>query len=343
MTEFALRREVLDRSLSNFTSLVRAEPTIVPEDIGIGYKTAVSEYVSNLFVPNIEYNPARHAIRLSTPKEYQGTNMLGIMAVHSGETVYLDETLASQTDRQAAQSYSILKKYRDSLRTSPEAARKTIDEVFRTLLICEQHSIDSGKIASVTTAGISSKNITPTRDMDAHRITGRPILFVSLDDYPKRLHPATLGHEADHAIVMQSHGMKPMGEYADLRDRLHLELRGYHVGARVLGALQRVGYDSSHDGDCGSDISRAMETIRTKYCTGDDPFEPNDEVLVAIISAGLGDVIGLTDEECKNILSRFSDPEETILEQPNPSATQLQPVRQKIRERFRFQRSRVLT
>jgi len=281
----------IERTVLHSDELFRLHPHLLPS-LGTITQRQMNNYVDRLFIPNVEEG-ANGEVRLTTPRSLRGQDLLGIIALRGGQTIFLDEELVTPTYTQQEQMKRYLEQYEAFTGDATRAVDKTID-FMRAFMPYGALTNPQNVLARTIGSGVTSaafKQVLPGLDGDhVHQIVGRPLMFLS-DDSAERVSPALFAHEADHAIESMQQGIRPSAGDLPMRHRLRSELRGYHVSDFVARALVEMDYDTTNDGSDMATTSRAIEGIRVTYATDDDPFLPSDDIVQEIDRRGYGAIL----------------------------------------------------
>lgn len=99
----ANRLQFAEQQIDAVHSVIEQHPGAIPE-LYKGYQEHLRSVVHRLFVPNIKVDGRK--VRATTPKEYQGSGAIGVVALHGGEKLMSDHWLwlpsKLQTEQQMA-------------------------------------------------------------------------------------------------------------------------------------------------------------------------------------------------------------------------------------------------
>jgi hypothetical protein len=281
--------DLIDETFSHSANLFNSTPDLLPT-LGTISLDEMNSYMDRLFVPNIEVLSQRE-VRLTTPPSLKGKELLGVVALNPGQTVYLDEELVTPATSQQEYIASYLESHEAFTGDPAQAVSKVID-VMRNFMpyvaITNPDYANARTVSQGITTAMLKSSLPGLSGENTHQIMAKPLMILSADQSYKRVSPSIVAHESDHAVETLQGGIR--GSYGSLpeRHRLRSELRGYHVSDHVVRKLVEINYDSSQDGSNIGETSRIVESLRTAHASNDDPFSPSDDILSAIRSQNYG-------------------------------------------------------
>lgn len=272
------RRQFAERQILQIRELLRICPEAVPT-LYPGYTKEVQRIADRLYVPNIEIkNGAVHA---RTPRAYRTKDAIGVIALHSGESLVMDRWLLQSSERQRQQQQQFLATHT----TDPEIRIQGIQSN-----IPDATTETLGPDTTAQSWRYDYRTGTPffDRRTGATSYVGFRYMSPLAVNMEIPQDPATSMHEIDHLVELDGSGIGPDDLIYNRDAMMTSEQRGHHVGRIVGDYLLQHDFFTSANLTEQLAIMRAIDDIRIARL-GEGQFGFSHELARDYHEAGLLD------------------------------------------------------